>query len=168
MGNSCCISPFPGVIPGLVPAGTRQPQLFPSTSKHPNPSYRFLPIPATFSDHQDQSSSRMLWPNCGRGGGAPSQTHLKMGCSPNLSQPGESGSQQMCAGSGMDGLPLADKAVHPKNAIMARLASSGFVASWGRSSLAAHRLWENSFQSSPQSAGKPAFFKKKAYKFGSI
>lgn len=112
MGNSCCISPFPGVIPGFLPAGTRQPQLFPSTSKHPNPSYRFLPIPATLSDHQDQSSSWVLWPNRSQGG--PSQTHLKMGCSPNLSQPGESSSQQTHAGSGMDELPLAGKAGAPQ------------------------------------------------------
>lgn len=34
----------------------------------------------------------------------------------------------------------------------------GFVVSWGCSSLTTHGLWENPFQSSPQSGGKPAFF----------
>lgn len=158
MGNSCCISPFPGVIPGLVPAGTRQPQLFPSTSKHPNPSYRFLPIPATFSDHQDQSSSRMLWPNCGRGGGRSQSDPFEDGVLPQpLPAWGKWQPADVCWQ--RDGwAPISRQGCAPQKCNYGQASIERVCGELGTFLPRRTQTWENSFQSSPQSAGKPAFF----------
>ena len=142
---------YPGICPSCSPAhtNTRIPLIGSSLS----PSWPPLVIAGVRGAARRAAGaphSPLLRPNPGQGGPC-----SKTGCSPHL---GKAAAGRPVLAVGWMSSHQRVELVHPKNAITASLALNGFVGSRGRSSLAAHRLWENSFQGSPQSGGKPAFF----------